>query len=151
MEVPPLLVCGSKSVAIYELPKTSFRQRDRAPLAVTTDVEADHKWRRPFRLLPHEGQPTRRYCFRHATVSEVLAAALGPGLAHDRADLGSQHQLRPPGVALVRKRAPQSLRGGHRCDGDRQRVSAHAQTLVRLPSTGADVPASDRLSDTDTS
>jgi hypothetical protein len=148
MEVPPLLVCSSKPVAIYELPKTSFRQRDRAPLAVTTDVEADHKWRRPFRLLPHEGQPTRRYCFRHATVSEVLEAALGPGLAHDRADLGSQHQLRPPRVALVRERAPQSFRGGHRCDGDRQRVSAHAQTLVRLPSTGADVPASDRLSGT---
>ncbi|MDY0893226.1 hypothetical protein SOM13_14825, partial [Frigoribacterium sp. CFBP9030] len=77
MGVPSLLVCGSKSVAIYELPKTSFRQRGRAPLAVTTDVEADREWRRPFRLLPHEGQPTRRYCFRHATVSDVLAAALG--------------------------------------------------------------------------
>jgi hypothetical protein len=72
MEVPPLLVCGSKSVAIRELPKTPFRQRHRAPLAVTTNVEADRKRRRPFRLLPHEGQPTRRYCFRHATVSEVL-------------------------------------------------------------------------------
>jgi hypothetical protein len=105
MEVPPLLVCGSKSVAVRELPRTSFRQRDRAPLAVTTDVEADRERRRPIRLLPHEGQPTRRT----ASVTRPSAKC-----------------SRPPSVQVSRTAEPTSgvsTSSGHQ--ESRSSVSAH--------------------------